>query len=266
MKRQIVLIASLLVGLLAAVLTRVYITAKEAEFRRDRDALVKRYGTMDVLCFKVDTPGGTAMTRKDIGVKTVPGLGMKGQALTVEDVDAIIGRRTTMAHKKGDVIFWNDIEGGDPSVKGLSADIKQKMRAISVNVGTSSSVSGMVRPNDHVDVIGTFDFPGDDGAKRRGDPVTCTILQNVLVLATGRETAKSRERNMGSSSGYSTVTLEVSPREAEMLAFAEQMKGRLTLTLRSRSDTSYVKELPQVDYKKIRDEIEELNLKRQTGH
>ena len=39
MKRQIVLIASLAVGIAAAVLTRVYITAKEAEFRKDRDAL-----------------------------------------------------------------------------------------------------------------------------------------------------------------------------------------------------------------------------------
>ena len=265
MKRQIVLIASLLVGLLAAVLTRFYISAKDAEYRKDRDALYKRYGTLDVLCFKADTPGGTVITRKEIGIRTVPGFGMRGQALEKADFDSIIGRRTTIAHRKGDVLFWNDIEGGDLSAKGLSADIKPKMRAISVNVGNSSSVSGMVKPNDHVDVIGTFDFPGDDGGMRRGDLVACTILQNVLVLATGRETAKSRERNMGAATGYSTVTLEVTPREAEMLAFAEQMKGRLTLTLRSRNDTSYVKELPQVDFRKIRDEIEELNLKRQTG-
>jgi pilus assembly protein CpaB len=122
----------------------------------------------------------------------------------------------------------------------------------------------MVRPNDHVDVIGTFNFPDDEGKIKRGDPVTCTILQNVLVLATGRETSKSRTGTFGQSSqNYSTVTLEVTPREAEMLAFAEQIKGRLVLTLRNRNDTSSEKELPQVDYLKIRQEIEELNLKRQ---
>jgi hypothetical protein len=49
-----------------------------------------------------------------------------------------------------------------------------------------------------------------------------------------------------------------------MLAFAEQIKGRLVLTLRNRNDTSYEKELPKVDFEKIRGEIEELNLKRQT--
>ena len=48
-----------------------------------------------------------------------------------------------------------------------------------------------------------------------------------------------------------------------MLAFAEQIKGRLVLTLRNRNDTSYEKELPKVDFEKIRSEIEELNLKRQ---
>ena len=94
--------------------------------------------------------------------------------------------------------------------------------------------------------------------------MTCTILQNVLVLATGSETAKSRLRSQGISRAYSTVTLEVTPREAEMLAFAEQIKGRLVLTLRNRNDTSYEKELPKVDFEKIRGEIEELNLKRQT--
>jgi pilus assembly protein CpaB len=119
----------------------------------------------------------------------------------------------------------------------------------------------MVRPNDHVDVIGTFDFEGAGG---RRNFVTCTILQNVLVLATGSETSKSRLQTQGLNRAYSTVTLEVTPREAEMLAFAEQIKGRLVLTLRNRNDTSYEKELPKVDFEKIRGEIEELNLKRQT--
>ena len=41
------------------------------------------------------------------------------------------------------------------------------------------------------------------------------------------------------------------------------MKGRLTLTLRNKNDTSFERELPQVDYEKIRATIEELNLKRQ---
>ena len=122
----------------------------------------------------------------------------------------------------------------------------------------------MVKPNDHVDVIGTFSFPkpAPDGKNVLQELVTCTILQNVLVLATGKETSKSGSSPFGSGS-YSTVTLEVSPREAEMLVFAEQIRGRLVLSLRNRNDTSYEKELPQVDFEKIRSEIEDLNAKRQ---
>jgi len=50
-----------------------------------------------------------------------------------------------------------------------------------------------------------------------------------------------------------------------MLAFAEQMKGRLALTLRNRNDTSFEKELPEVDFRKIRAEMVDLNNKRQSA-
>ena len=41
------------------------------------------------------------------------------------------------------------------------------------------------------------------------------------------------------------------------------MEVAVFLSLRNRNDTSYEKELPKVDFEKIRQEIEELNLKRQ---
>lgn len=261
MKRKIVLVVSLVAGLLAAVLTRVCISAKDAEVKALKDSINRRYGTMEVLCFAREIPSGSELAKSDLGLKTVPAVGMRGQALTAENVADVVGRRVLIGHKRGDVVFWSDIEGGDPSATGLSADVKRQMRAVSINCTGAASVSSMVRPNDHVDVIGTFDFEGAGG---RRNFVTCTILQNVLVLATGSETAKSRLRSQGISRAYSTVTLEVTPREAEMLAFAEQIKGRLVLTLRNRNDTSYEKELPKVDFEKIRGEIEELNLKRQT--
>lgn len=261
MKRKIVLVVSLTAGLLAAVLTRVCISAKDAEVKALKDSINRRYGTMEVLCFAREIPSGSELAKSDLGLKTVPAVGMRGQALTAENVADVVGRRVLIGHKRGDVVFWSDIEGGDPSATGLSADVKRQMRAVSINCTGAASVSSMVRPNDHVDVIGTFDFEGAGG---RRNFVTCTILQNVLVLATGSETAKSRLRSQGISRAYSTVTLEVTPREAEMLAFAEQIKGRLVLTLRNRNDTSYEKELPKVDFEKIRGEIEELNLKRQT--
>lgn len=265
MKRKIVLIASLVAGVIAAVLTRVYISAKDAEVRDLKDAINKRYGTMEVLCFANEVPSGTVLAKSDLGIKTVPAIGMRGQALTAENVTDVVGRKILLGHRRGDVLFWADVEGGNPAAKGLSADIKKQMRAVSINCSGAASVSAMVRPNDHVDVIGTFDLSDKSvaGSTREKSLVTCTILQNVLVLATGSQTAKARAKEASFANGYSTVTLEVTPREAEMLAFAEQIKGRLVLSLRNGNDTSFEKELPKVDFEKIRSEIEELNLKRQ---
>jgi pilus assembly protein CpaB len=264
MQRKVVLIVSLLAGLVAAVLTRTYLTIKENEIQSEKQRLIDKYKTLEVLAFSHDIPAGTVLSKADLGKLVVPARGLRGQALTEENLADVIGRKTVVGHKKLEVVFWSDIEGGDPAARGLSADVKRQMRAMSINVSGAAAVSGMVKPNDHVDVIGTFNFPDDEGKIRRGDPVTCTILQNVLVLATGKETSKTQSRELGfRSSGYSTVTLEVTPREAEMLAFAEQIKGRLILTLRNRNDTSSEKELPQVNYEKIRQEMEDLNQKRQ---
>lgn len=262
MKRKIVLIASLVAGLIAALLTRFYIAAKDAEVQELKDSINRRYGTMEVLCFAKDVPSGTALQKGDLGLKSVPAIGMRGQALTAENVTDVVGKKILLGHRRGDVVFWADIEGGNPAATGLSGDIKKQMRAVSINCAGAASVSGMVKPNDHVDVIGTFDLsdPSTSGPRAKS-LVTSTILQNVLVLATGNQTAKMRAQE--GLSGYSTVTLEVTPREAEMLAFAEQIRGRLVLTLRNRNDTHYEKELPKVDFEKIMSEIEELNLRRQ---
>ena len=266
MKRKIVLIVSLAAGIAAAVLTRFYVASKDAEVDALKAAFARRFGTMEVLIYGHDVPAGTALARGDLLKMEVPAAGLRGQALTEENLSDVLGRKTLVSHHRADIVFWSDIEGGNPAAKGLSDDVKKTMRAISINCTGAASVSSMVRPNDHVDVIGTFDLSAEksSGAARARSLVTCTILQNVLVLATGQTTSKMSRRSPGAAAGgYSTVTLEVTPREAEMLAFAEQIKGRLVLTLRNRNDTYTEKELPNVDFEKIRGEIEELNQKRQ---
>lgn len=263
MKRQIVLVASLAAGLLAAALTRLYISGKEDDILRIRAKFKAEYGEMEAICFVRDTGSGTVIDAADLKRCKTYRKGNEGVVLTPENIPEIAGRRVIGFHEKGTPLRWNDIEGGDPRRSSLSSDVKPHFRAVSIGVNSVSSVSGMVRPGDSVDVIGTFDFPDDSGKIKRGDPVTCTILQKVLVLATGGETAKSKAASLGAArQGYTTVTLSVTPREAEMLAFAEQIKGRLVLTLRNRNDTETEEELPSVDFTKIRSEIEDLNRER----
>jgi len=265
MKRKIVLIASLVAGVIAAVLTRFYLNAKDAEVRDIRESFNRKYGRIEVVALTRDLPAGTILAQGDVGSIWVPAVGMRGQAVPKDEWRTVLGRKLVFGHKAEDVLFWSDLEGGNPASTGLSSDVKKQMRAVSINCSGAASVSGMVRPNDHVDVIGTFDLtdPSKAGGAKAKALVTCTILQNVLVLATGSQTAKMRAAGGASANSYSLVTLEVTPREAEMLAFAEQIKGRLVLTLRNRNDAHFEKELPKVDFDKICSEIEELNDKRQ---
>lgn len=267
MKQSIVLIVSIVVGLLAAVLTRTYLASKDAEVQQLKSDFWKKHQEMEVLCVVRDVPGDMRLAKSDLGLKKVPASGWRGQALTEENLNFVLSRKLLNGHKKGEILTWADIEGGKPRVGGLAENVKTKMRAVSINCSGAASVSGMVKPNDHVDVIATFSLPklGEDGRTMVQELFTYTILQNVHVLATGKETATTLggQGSAFGSGSYSTVTLEVTPREAEMLVFAEQIKGRISLALRSPNDTTFEEKLPQVDLQKIRGEIEDLNKQRQ---
>ena len=98
--------------------------------------------------------------------------------------------------------------------------------------------------------------------------VTLTILQDVSVLATGQEMANKRyfnDRPSSKSSNYSAVTLEVTPQESELLVFAQQMRGKLTLSLRHPSDNKYKSDLNEVNFKYLQTELEKINNYRQTS-
>ena len=86
---------------------------------------------------------------------------------------------------------------------------------------------------------------------------------DIAALLKDEETAKSALSGSSRAGSYNMVTLEVTPREAEMLVFAEQIKGRLSIALRNPTDVHYESELPRVNFEKIEEEIESLNTYRQ---
>ncbi len=187
------------------------------------------------------------------------------------DKDKVIGKDLMFSLRKGEVLSWYSISGGSKGGGGLSAIIPTPpnaptyMRAISLSVDSTSSVTNMVRPNDHVDIIGTFKFPSRKGDKEL-ETITLTILQNVVVLATGNQLAKAKGtpafRNPAENAkGYNTVTLALTPKEVEMIIFASQ-KGRLDLSLRHFEDTSYETKTQSVDFKYLEEHIDDYTSQR----
>jgi len=266
MNQKIVPIASAAIGLAAFALTHQYL---KSQWRQVRDELARiRAGAreIEVVVAADDIPQGSTLQKNDMAKKTVyeRDVTVRGHVVLAEDANFILGRQTMFKIDRSEAIFWSDIEGGARAAMGLAFMVKPGMRALSLSVSGAEAVSGMVEPNDRVDVLGTFSFPAKT-AEGEMESVTLTILQDVTVLATGTQVSRQPAAGMPVSrrAGYNTVTVEVTPREAELLVFAQQMKGSLTLSLRNPADLSFEDDLPETDFSQLQTKLPELNLIRQ---
>jgi pilus assembly protein CpaB len=176
-----------------------------------------------------------------------------------------IGRELAVSVVKGTFLQWDDMKPASRRMDGLTSLIPMGFRAISISVDATSSVTGLVQPGDHVDIIGTFRFPDMKG-DRAYDTLTLTILQNVGILATGTDMGKSsgaRGDQGAVKRGYSTVTMALTPKEVEMIIFAAQ-KGQLTLSLRNYEETKMETQLQSVNFKYLQDNIQKYNSERES--
>lgn len=112
------------------------------------------------------------------------------------------------------------------SGQGIAPIIPVGMRAVTVRVTEVVGVAGFVLPGMRVDVLVTGRPPDSN------DTVTTTVLQNIVVLSAG-QTYQPDAR--GQAINASTVTLLVSPEQAELLTLAGN-EGRIQLVLRNGSD------------------------------
>ena len=250
-------------GCLAAFLAHAWLRARGAEVDRRLAAIERSQKTAEILGARHALPKGAVLKREDVAPMRTLAAVTSDDNIPADQAVLVLGRPLLHAVSAEDPILWSYIDGGRDASRGLADSIQARMRAVSIPVSGAAAVSGLVRPNDHVDVLGSFALPAEGAAAGGAEPelVTLTVLQNATVLATGTETARSGSRREGA--GYGTVTLLVSPREAEVLVFAQQMKGRLFLTLRNPSDLHFEEKLPRVDFRKIEEELEGLNAERQ---
>ncbi len=264
MKQKFILIVSIGIGILAAILSLSWIRSKNAEFKKEMNRLYAGAEKIQVLAAARPLPSGTTIQPSDFGLLSVYATSVTDDNILEADRMRIVGRTLLHPLDLKNPILWTYIDGGKQRSKNLSDDIQEKMRAVSIPVSGASGVSGMVRPNDCVDVLGSFVLPSTGVGATPDDleMVTLTVLQNVTILAIGSETQRTMS-DRKNNSGYGTVTLQVTPREAEVLVFAQQMKGKLFLTLRNPSDIYFEPELERVDFNQIERELKSLNDYRQ---
>jgi pilus assembly protein CpaB len=263
MKQKFILIIAIVIGIIAAIICRGWIDMKNKEVEELKAKILKRGERVAVIAAARPLAQGTVLSIEDLGIKNVEASSLRNDAIRQEDAEIIIGKRLANSISQNGPLLWSDIEGGKPRQKSFSESIQKGMRAVSIPVSGASAVSGLVRPNDCVDILGSFTLPSANGNPEEAELVTLTILQNVTVLATGTDTFRSLMSNSSRASGYSTITVLVTPREAELLVFTQQIKGRLALSLRNPSDVHFEAELPRVDFNHVEAKLKELNEARQ---
>jgi pilus assembly protein CpaB len=148
------------------------------------------------------------------------------------DPALVVGRVLLYPVKVNEPIFESRLAPVEVKTGGVAAVISPKKRAIAVKVDKVIGVSGFIHPGNRVDILMTL------ATGRTFNPVTKTILENILVLAVGSET-KERKSSEEKASPTDVITLEVTPEEAEKLALAAT-EGKLQLALRNFSDTENV--------------------------
>jgi pilus assembly protein CpaB len=118
----------------------------------------------------------------------------------------------------------------------MAAYLEPGMRAMAIRVTVETAAGGFILPGDRADVLLTREVKLPSGAAggETSKFVAATVMQNVKVLAIDQATraAEDAQAVVGA-----TATLEVSARDAEVLALAKS-EGELSLVLRSYADTA----------------------------
>ena len=171
----------------------------------------------------------------------------------------------------GRPITWEAVTG--KSAKTFSETIELGRRSRSVKVNKVDSFDGLLRPGDHIDLMGNFTLSsvGLAQASTSGsvpENIVMPILENVEVLAAGKEDMYGRKyeynNNKNSIDGFNMeftiVGLNLTPKQIARVELAEGL-GDMFAVLRHPKDTS------QADFKYVgvellfeKDEPEKIDL------
>lgn len=220
--RTIVIIGiAILLALLASVGIYRYLSEK------GRLAEEARLQTVGIVVAVVEIPLGTTINANQVAVTAWPkDLYPKD---SFADPKLVVGRAVKRDFLRGEPIIESKLV---PSGKGgglLSLIVPEGKRAFSLRVNEVVGVGGFIVPDTKVDVILTTVPPGSN------ERVSKMILENVPVLAAGQVVEQKENKPIT----VNTVTLSVTPDEAERLALASN-DGTIQLVLRNFMDSDNV--------------------------
>ncbi len=197
--------------------------------QKQRADIRKGWNLVPVIVSAVDISEGTVVTMEMISQRSIPEQFVTSSVVKPDSASYVVGQKVMVSLQAGDPLLWSQFETSRAAER-LTTKVLSRMRAVTIEARATSAVGGWVRPNDHIDVIGTFRDP------QSNEQVALTLLQNVVVLATGKLTGNTNLNLIPENErSYGHVTLMVVPEEGEILTLAQEL-GNLTLALRNEDD------------------------------
>lgn len=217
-----------------AMLAKSWLQRQEA--RRMKNAELA--ATVEVLVISRDVPPGTELSSDDLRYETWPKSPATAKLvvrLPGEDAkSAYVGKIARRPLVEGEPV--SPATTFRPESSGVMAGLLGPgKRAVSIAITDPTAVAGFISPGDRVDVVLATDIKkaeeGANGAASDGLLMRFgaeTLLSDIRVLAIDQKIARARD---GGAIQGKTATLEVTPKQAEILTVAGQL-GSLQLSLR----------------------------------
>ncbi len=159
-----------------------------------------------------------------------------GAVTTAEQIEGMAPNQRLFA---GEPILLGKLANQD-SLTSAASRVKPGHRVISVKVTMESSVSHLIQPGDHVDIMAFI-----RGNGRNLAPKAEVILADIEVFAINDQIIRQPDQD-GGTIAAKTVSLQVTPDQATKLVFFSS-QGQLSLSLRSPEDENK-KNRDQYDY------------------
>lgn len=152
----------------------------------------------------------------------------QSNAITPNDANAISGALLIANMKRGDILTWQMVDTDER--RQLASKLLPGRRALTIPVDDQSSISSMLKPNDRIDLLLSYD--------KGGMVVAAPLLQNVRVIATGDNVSTNYMASGQSLDRYANITLDLSIDDVSRVTTALDL-GRISAVLRNPDDVSY---------------------------
>ncbi|MEQ8558609.1 MAG: Flp pilus assembly protein CpaB [Henriciella sp.] len=236
--RLIILLVAAAAAVGAALLVRDMSSQPSSEGQSSEPVVIEReveVSSTKVLVSRGDMRVGSLLTPEDFEWSDWPEKALNAAYFTqednpgaVEDLSGSVVKSPLLAGEP--VVAQKIVKKGETGF--MAALLRPGMRAISVEISPETASAGFILPDDRVDVILTYEVEVITDRGPSDTTLTRTVLENARVLAIDQ--IFGEQDGMSVLTG-STATLELGPKQAELLAHASRL-GRISLALRSVAD------------------------------